>query len=116
MVENDSPLRQALRLSQNAQALGYHEVIILDDYFSENAEGRSSIPAYNELALNYLAQGYLRRAYYDTLMRGHGETALLIKNVGDPDVALSNLIVVMVELRYAGPAAIDICEMEFLRV
>lgn len=118
MAQNDSPLQQALRWSQQARALGRYNdaTVILDDYFIGNAEARSGITARIEFTINYLAQGYLRQAY-ETLHHRMEETCLL-GDARDPEQALFNLLVAAVEFRYgkSGLAGVDDCEIECCRV
>jgi hypothetical protein len=113
----DSPLQQVLRSSQRARALGrYNEAnIILDDYFTQNAGERAGIAASNEFALNYLAQGYLKRAF-EVIDNGANENPDLLRDSQDPELALFDLLVAVVQLRYANPEMISICEVECLRV
>lgn len=114
MAQIGSLLQQALRSSQNARVLGcYNEaIVILDDYISENSEARSSFPVCNELALIYLAQGYLRRAH-ETLE----ETSALLRDPRDPEAALFNLLLAFVKLQYYGDmGSMDACEKEYLLV
>ena len=118
MAQNDSPMQQALRLSQEARALGrYNEAtVILDDYFIGSAEARFGITARIEFTINYLAQGYLRRAY-ETLHNRPEETCL-VGDARDPEQALFNLLVAAVEFRYgkSGLASVNACEIECSRV
>ena len=118
MAQYDSPLQQVLQWSQKARALGRYNdaTVILDDYFIGNAEARSSITARIEFIINYLAQGYLRQAY-ETLHHRIEETSLL-GDARDPEQALFNLLVAVIEFRYgkAGLAGVDDCEIECFRV
>jgi hypothetical protein len=122
MAQTDSPLQQVQRLSQHARALGlYNEAtIILDDYFSreDDSEACTGITARIEFTLNYLGQGYLRRAH-DTLLHGLANQAVgLVRDARDPELALFNLLVATVQFRYGTPAnnSTHDCEMECDRV